>query len=286
MSTASGITHISDTALWVATYRAQESARPDALFHDPLAGRLAGQRGAHIAAAMPHARVMDWILVVRTVAIDRLIAQALALGVDTVLNLGAGLDTRPYRMQLPAALRWIEVDFASMIQYKEEHLAGEVPVCRLERMAIDLSDGAARRLLFQRIGAESGHVLVITEGVIIYLSGAEAAALSSDLYAVPSFRFWIQDYRQGGLAAVPQRVRSALGGSPFRFDEADSIAHFQKQGWLVAEQIYAVDESLRIARPFPVPFPWSLLTPFMPRALKERWRRSAGYIMYRKADRP
>jgi methyltransferase (TIGR00027 family) len=281
-----GIKHISDTALWVATYRARESARPNALFHDPLAERLAGARGARIAAAMPHGRIMDWILVVRTVAIDRLITRALALGVDTVLNLGAGLDTRPYRMQLPPTLHWVEVDFDSLIRYKSDRLAGAAPVCRLERVAADLSDVAARRDLFQRLGAQSRCVLVITEGVIIYLSGAEAAALSGDLYAIPSFRYWIQDYRQGGLAAVPQRVRSALGDSPFRYDEPDSIAHFQNQGWEVAENIYAADESLRIARPFPAPFPWNLLTPLLPGSLKERWRRSAGYIMYRKSERP
>jgi len=39
------IAHVSDTAFWVASYRAAESARPDALFHDPLAARLADARG-------------------------------------------------------------------------------------------------------------------------------------------------------------------------------------------------------------------------------------------------
>src|SRR5262249_23119204 len=33
--------NVSDTARWVAVYRAMESARPDALFHDPYAERLA-----------------------------------------------------------------------------------------------------------------------------------------------------------------------------------------------------------------------------------------------------
>ena len=40
---------ISDTARWVAYFRARESERPDALFHDPYAGRLAGERGFQIA---------------------------------------------------------------------------------------------------------------------------------------------------------------------------------------------------------------------------------------------
>lgn len=42
---------VSDTALWVAVYRARETERPDALFRDPYARRLAGARGEQIARA-------------------------------------------------------------------------------------------------------------------------------------------------------------------------------------------------------------------------------------------
>jgi O-methyltransferase involved in polyketide biosynthesis len=36
------IEHISDTARWVAFYRAMETERPDAIFRDPFARQLAG----------------------------------------------------------------------------------------------------------------------------------------------------------------------------------------------------------------------------------------------------
>ena len=42
MPTSTPISHVSDTAHWVAMYRAMESERPDALFRDPHARRLAG----------------------------------------------------------------------------------------------------------------------------------------------------------------------------------------------------------------------------------------------------
>jgi len=64
---------------------------------------------------------------------------------DTVVNLAAGLDTRPYRMALPAALHWVEVDLAGILDYKEEILADEKPVCRLDRVRLDLGDAGARR---------------------------------------------------------------------------------------------------------------------------------------------
>ncbi len=42
------IENVSDTALWVAVYRAMETARPDAIFRDPYAERLAGDKGVKI----------------------------------------------------------------------------------------------------------------------------------------------------------------------------------------------------------------------------------------------
>jgi len=66
MSDAPLIRNVSDTALWVAAYRALESERPDALFHDPYARELAGERGWRILEGLPKARRTDWPMVVRT----------------------------------------------------------------------------------------------------------------------------------------------------------------------------------------------------------------------------
>jgi len=54
-----------------------------------------------------------------------------------VVNLAAGLDTRPYRMALPSGLQWIEIDLPELLAYKAETLAGETLACRLERVALD-----------------------------------------------------------------------------------------------------------------------------------------------------
>jgi methyltransferase (TIGR00027 family) len=281
MTNATAIRDVSDTALWVATYRAMESDRPDALFRDPLAARLAGERGKQIAAAMPYPKIMNWILVIRTVALDRLILKAIELGADTVVNLGTGLDTRPYRMALPPGLRWIEVDFPHIIEYKNQTLASEKPVCRLERIALDLSNLPERRTLFQRIGSESKRAVVITEGVIPYISSADAAALSEGLYAIPSFQYWIQDYRQGGLRQwTPRRMKEIFKDAPFKFNETDWLSFFKKQGWKIGENILAWGESRRVRRPFPFLFPWSLIGLLLPPKMRKRMREVSGFVMY------
>src|SRR5256885_12074539 len=122
---SAAIEHVSDTARWVALYRAMESERPDALFHDPYARRLAGERGERILASMKQGRTWAWPMIVRTAVMDELILRAIARDrVDTVLNLAAGLDTRPYRLPLAPAPRWIEAGFPAGIAYKQQQLAG------------------------------------------------------------------------------------------------------------------------------------------------------------------
>jgi len=148
------IEHVSDTALWVASYRALESRRSDALFHDPLAEILAGERGPRIARRLQNETVMAWAIALRTRIMDELIAAAIAQGVKLALNLGAGLDARPYRMDLPASLDWVEVDYPHMVEFKEERLRGATPRCHLERISLDLTDLAARRELFASLGRQ------------------------------------------------------------------------------------------------------------------------------------
>jgi O-methyltransferase involved in polyketide biosynthesis len=48
-------------------------------------------------------------------------------GADMVVNLAAGLDTRPYRMDLSSSRLWVEVDLPDLLDYKEEVLKGESP---------------------------------------------------------------------------------------------------------------------------------------------------------------
>lgn len=159
---------VQDTAYWVAYYRALESERPDAIFNDPYARALAGEKGRSIVDEMPRAREYGWPMVVRTAVMDEIVLR-LAPEVDAVLNLAAGLDARPYRLALPAQLKWIDVDFAVSLDYKAQVLRDQTPRCRLERIPLDLADGAARRQLFARVAADNRRVLVISEGLLLYL---------------------------------------------------------------------------------------------------------------------
>ncbi len=275
------VEHVSDTALWVAAFRALETERPDALYHDPLAAKLAGDRGRAIAKSMPYAAITAWIMVVRTVAIDRLIFDAINEGVDTIINLGAGLDTRPYRLDLPHALRWIEVDFPHVVEMKAAQLREELPRCELTRLSLDLSQRDVAQEMYGELGRASSKALVITEGVVPYLTNDQAGMLAADLRAIPSFRYWIQDYSLGGKRgwARPKKLRNKLAKAPFQFKHPDPLAFFAGHGWTAKHDILAIDEGERVGRRFPVPFPGSVLVRVLPKKMWEQFRKGAGYVL-------
>src|SRR5260221_14396211 len=104
------IRNISDTARWAAVYRARENDRPDAIFRDPFARRLAGSRGEQIADSLPASNKTTWAWVTRTYLFDKLIREQIAQGVEMVVNLAAALDARPYRTELPPAFPWVDAD--------------------------------------------------------------------------------------------------------------------------------------------------------------------------------
>jgi len=227
------IRNVSDTARWVAVYRARETERPDAHFRDPFARRLAGERGEQIAKSMPLGRDNDWSMITRTYLGDQLINEQVQQGVDMVINLAAGLDARPYRMQLPPSLKWVEVDLPEILSYKEEILRDEKPMCFPERISLDLSNASARRDLFAELGRRSKKALVITEGLLIYLNADEVAGLAKDLAVPPSFDSWILDIASPGLLRMlAKRIAKQLHqAAPFKFAPQEGPNFFLPYGW-------------------------------------------------------
>jgi methyltransferase (TIGR00027 family) len=240
------IHNISDTARWVAVYRARESQRSDAIFRDPFAERLAGDRGKQIAGSMPFAEKSSWSFVARTWLIDQLITEQVGAGVKMVVNLAAGLDARPYRMDLPRSLQWVEVDLPEILAHKEEVLRNEKPVCALEQVRLDLSNAEARRELFSRLGQSAkiraGNVLVVTEGLLVYLTEEEVTALGNDLAAQPAFPHWIIDVVSPALLKMLARKMGApldQAGIPLKFAPQTGPAFFDRCGWK-PEQVHSI----------------------------------------------
>ena len=217
------IAHVSDTALMTAACRAMETERPDGLIRDPFAAQLAGERGMAIACALIGLERMCFGIGIRSRFLDELLLDTIsAHGIATVLSVGAGLDTRPWRLELPATMRWIEVDFPDMLDYKDAIMAAAAPKCRRERLSADINDASGRESVFAAAG--DGPTLMITEGLLMYLPAATIEALA----ATASTSHWILD------AASPEMSRRV------RMDQYESIENVRAADHLDGLQILDV----------------------------------------------
>jgi len=277
------IDNISDTARWVAVYRAMETARPDAIFRDPFADRLAGERGHRILDEMPQGRAYAWPMIVRTAVFDEIILDAVQRRqADLVVNLAAGLDARPWRLPLPPSLHWVDVDLPGILNYKTEMLRDEKPACHYEAVTVDLTEAPERQALFARLGAGSSRALVVTEGLLIYLTPAQVAALATDLHAQPAFQEWLIDLASPQLLQRMSRTwgkQLEASGSPFRFAPAEGAEFFRPYGWREALFRSTWEEAGRLKRTMKGAWLWNLIGRLAPPRVREGFRRFSGYVL-------
>ena len=254
--------NVSDTARWVAAYRARETERPDPHFRDPFAARLAGEEGRALMEQLAPRQRNEWAFIIRTILFDDFIRQEIAAGADTVVNLAAGLDARPYRadLRLPPALRWFEVDLPEMIAYKEEVLRDDAPLCNLERIALDLRDAEARRDLFARIAAGSRRTLVVTEGLLLYLTATDVASLARALAEPPPFQRWLFDLHSPGLIRMLMKQLGdelLAANAPMQFGPPEGPEFFAPLGWQPVEVRSSLREAgMRKLLKFPLNIAW------------------------------
>lgn len=282
------IENVSDTARWVAVYRAMETARPDALFRDPYAERLAGEHGLEIMNGMRSGKRMAWAMIVRTQVFDEIIMERITgAGVDTVLNLAAGLDARAWRLPLPPTLHWIDVDLPAMSEYKATLMRGEAPVCRYEAIAADLTDEAVRHALFSQVGATARTMLVITEGLLVYLDEADVISLARAIHAMPSARWWLSDIASPMLLEFMRKEWGKaveLAKAPFKFGPADSAAFFAPLGWRETAYRSMMLEARRLDREMSGMWLWRIIGMFMPPKRRAAMKKMSGTILLEQVD--
>ncbi len=221
---------------------------------------------------------------VRARIFDELLLETLATDeITTVLNLAAGLDTRPYRLELPASLRFVEADLPALLANKSELLAREHPRCTLERVPLDVTDESARDALLARLADEGARVVVVTEGVLAYLAEADVVALARALYRAPAVRGWILE------AAMPEALEQARrawgaalasGRAEMKFAPASGLNFYAPHGWEPKLVRSLLEEAERYGREMR----FAALARFVTKWLRgaETWRKMAMYAVMAK----
>jgi methyltransferase (TIGR00027 family) len=165
---------VAATGLLVAAMRAEESARDDALFHDPFAERLAGEDGRRLLAeATAETGQPSAPIVVRTRLYDEAL---LRVGASQAVILAAGMDARSYRLWWPDGVCVFEVDQPHVIAIKDQRLAGDKPRCRRVPVGVDLADDWPKALEAQEFNPEAPTVWLI-EGLLQYLEASDVDQL-------------------------------------------------------------------------------------------------------------
>lgn len=240
------------TGRWIAAARALETARPDRLFNDPWAGLLAGESGK----AALEAAAYNPFLPVRTRYFDDRILDILGEGTQIVL-LGAGLDTRAFRLPLPPSCTLFEIDYAEAFTQKESILHSASSRCERRCVLTDLSGPWIQALLeagFDR----STPTIWVAEGLFFYLAVPDVEALVRDAAALScQGSILLADIFGTGLLAlesmVPLVAARGSSGRPLPFCTDSPEALFLDGGWSNASVVQPGEPAANFGRLTRVP---------------------------------
>ncbi|WP_250123447.1 SAM-dependent methyltransferase [Chroococcidiopsis sp. CCMEE 29] len=182
---------VSFTAKVMAAARAIETQRPDALFIDPFAEQLAGADA--IQAAIPRLEEYEKrgrpFSSVRTRFFDDFLMNC-SHDVRQVVLLGAGMDTRAFRLNWKAGTHIYEIDHSDVLHYKESVLAGIHPHCTRHSICADLKESRWSQLLLEQGYQSSEPSIWLLEGFLYYLNSTEVHNLLTKLKNMTILGSW------------------------------------------------------------------------------------------------
>ncbi len=219
------------TAIGVAVIRARESARPDRLYDDPFARLFVDAARAQFAGTpdgedrwTSMLELADAFYEGRTLAVrlvDDGVSAAAAASCEQFVLLGAGLDTRAFRMPLTPRTRFYEIDLRELFAFKESVLdrAAAHPVCERITLSADLR-GDWGKILRDSGFRSDMPTHWIDEGVLGYLASDAAWAVvdtitalsaSGSTFEVGQFAVSAAQPRYAALGALVRGGRPAGG---------------------------------------------------------------------------
>lgn len=174
-----------------------------------------------------------------------------------------------------------------MLSHKASVIGDAKAACRYEAIAADLVDTAARRAVFARIGGESSSVLVVTEGLLIYLTPEQVGGLAAELHAQRAFRWWLIDLASPRLIQMLARSwgkHLTQANAPFQFGPANGTEFFRQFGWREAEFRSSMYEARRLDRQVPMAWLWWFLGRFSSEKRTEEFRRMSSFVLLERTD--
>ena len=234
---------LGSTAVSVAACRAIESARIDAWFHDELARYLVTKTGLPALSR----GLVAWVAV-RTRFLDELVTKAVADGVGQVVIVGAGLDSRAYRLDLPRHVTVFEVDHAEVLSMKQRLLdeAELISTCRRMVVIADLVNDDWLAKLSDTGWDHARDTVWVVEGLLVYLTHDERTQLLQRLSSASGV---------GSILGATLSTRTDELAHPLWHPAGgiDNVEWLAQCGWRASVQTMA-DVSFEFGRPVAAEF--------------------------------
>jgi methyltransferase (TIGR00027 family) len=228
------------TGRLTAAGRAVESRRADRLFEDPLAEALAGEAGFRLMERwrLPGMPRENPTIGPRTRFYDDLLIEAVADGLGQVVLVAAGMDTRAFRLPLPAEVTVFELDLPEQLEEKQAILDRQHAKPRSHRIsvAVDLTKDDWPDALSIAGFSSAAPAVFIAEGLSWYLTEEENARLLDLLagLAVPGSRLGFDIVSRDTLenpAEAPFFKFAASLGAHWQFGTNDPAGFLAAHGW-------------------------------------------------------
>lgn len=245
---------VASTALLVAAFRAKESNRPNRLFDDPLSSVLAGESALRKAANHHRDEKLPY-LAIRTRFFDDWLEKIVDPALRQVVFLGAGMDTRAFRLRWPDGVQLWEIDCPELLNLKQARLNTVLakPKCIRTSVAADLSVADwPSHLLMQGFRKEAFSVW-LAEGLFLYLPAKAVAQILRSVASIscPGSQFGAEILSEDYLHHERNRARleeAAVRGTPWIFGTNEPEELFSQTGWQVNAVVQPGDEEASFGR--------------------------------------
>jgi methyltransferase (TIGR00027 family) len=223
------------TARWTAAVRAGEQGRSDRLIDDPWAERLAGPEGMAWLADQPPETVVA--IAIRARFFDDWLLDVVRGPIRQVVLLGAGLDTRAWRLAWPADTVAFEIDRDDVLQAKQAVMAtaDASPACVRVAVRADLAGPWPRDLLAAGFDPDRP-AAYLAEGVLFYLPRPIVEGVLDGIgeLAAPGSRLGFDTPNAAALTSPYTKAwldMQAAAGAPWVSSMDDPATVLERRGW-------------------------------------------------------
>ncbi len=239
---------VSRTAFYCCGVRMQDAESSNPVCGDNYARVFMNKEGLKVLETFQEDDKANTGNVVRHRIIDDILRREL-LHEPTlrVVIIGAGFDTRAYRLKGGS---WVELDEPQVIAYKNERLPALESENELQRIAIDFATESLAEKLSNL--SEHGPVLIVVEGVLMYLDEQEIRELLQTLRGLfPQHQLVCDLMNRAFFENYAKQIHGKISemGAPFKFIRDQPAAVFLESGYRQLDEISIIEKVVEFTWP-------------------------------------